>query len=229
MVGENQDMDENDMLDIASRRLARIDRNMAPETAILEVEGSELFLDKDDMQTLKKERQKAQQAETEYREYRDAVQSQRKELQPRSKGSKGGGSGDRSKKLSVNRLPKTGVVPHAVAKSLAPEGACVWRHMTEGAWIGRLPPFKSASRSWNKHGEFNACKQVLQHVWKQKLELDGLSVDECPIAGLFDDTGAELVEKAVAGAASSSSADTNKRPGSSTGHTEHRPVKRQRT
>lgn len=53
----------------------------------------------------------------------------------------------RKHKYSIGR------VAHCGAKKICSLGAFVWRGLNDGAWWGRLPPFKRVSRSWSEYGE----------------------------------------------------------------------------
>lgn len=81
-----------------------------------------------------------------------------------------------------------GRVAHSEAKRYCPPGAFVWRGLNDGAWWGRVPPFKRVSRSWAAYGEEQALKLVLESLWATHLETQGLGLDACPWAGLFETT-----------------------------------------
>ena len=98
-----------------------------------------------------------------------------------------------------------GVVDLAKAKDMCPDPVRIYEDHVNARWQVFWPNVGSRSRAWHLHGHSEACRQVLAWAWQERLGVDGLSVADCPIRGLFaDEPGAS----ASMGAASSSAASS---------------------
>ena len=82
-------------------------------------------------------------------------------------------------------MPQLSTIEHKYIKTLVPPGAQVWKVNKSCELIGHLKPRRAASISWAKHGEHAALKLVLQHVWTEFLDMEGIDTSECFLHGLF--------------------------------------------
>ena len=80
---------------------------------------------------------------------------------------------------------------HAEAKALMPVGGHVWRTHGDMSWNARMPPFGARSASWRKWGESDALRRVISHAWRQWAELNGLTIEQCPIKDLIVEDGTD--------------------------------------
>lgn len=176
----------DEVCSVCSRRLSRMTQKASSDNVedLLTMEEAAECLDKDDQRMLQKMGAHGKVKAAEAHEYRQQVIAKRRSL-PSSSGRAGSSSGHRSAALPRVSIPQRGVIPHESASQMKPPGSFVWRALTEGAWLGRLPPHGEVSRSWRRHGEREACLQVLRHLWQQYLDLQGWGEDSCPIIGLF--------------------------------------------
>lgn len=201
---------EEEVCKICAQRLCARSGQVAPEAYddLLELDDAAQFLDKDDCKELQREGEKAKSQAAVMQEYRAAVLAKRGRIS--GVGGGGGVGRHRSSRPSGprRRIPQEGVIPHESAKSLSPPGSYIWRALTEGAWCGRLPPNGERSRSWRRHGEREACLQILRILWAQWADSEGLPLSAVPVDGLFPDTVGEASaccsQAAPSGAASSS-------------------------
>ena len=59
------------------------------------------------------------------------------------------------------------------------------------SWNARMPPFGARSASWRKWGESDALRRVISHAWRQWAELNGLTIEQCPINDLIVEDGTD--------------------------------------
>ncbi len=91
---------------------------------------------------------------------------------------------------------------------MLPPGAFVWRGR-HGSWAAHLKPWPRISRSWAIQGHKEALLHVLRGVWRLWLVDNFLTTDDCPIAGLFEPSGASAASSS-GGAAPKSAAPAPK-------------------
>lgn len=188
---------------VCSRRLCRMTQAASHDNVedLLTMEEAAECLDKDDHKMMQKMGATSKAKAAEAHEFRQQVIAKRRSLPSSGRASSSSGRGAAQPGFSV---PQRGDIPHEAASQMKPPGAFVWRSLTDGAWLGRLPPHGEVSRSWRRHGERDACLQVLRHLWQQYLDLQGLDHDSCPIQGLFGPqqsapgSAAEVLAKASA-------------------------------
>ena len=128
----------------------------------------------DDHKELQKEAQKNMSNKGDLADFTDALRSRRQALG-------GGGSDGGSERGPRRHQVPPSQITHAQAKMLCPPGAFVWRSLTEGQWLGRLPPLGEHSRSWRRYGERAACVLILRILWTEYCELRGAPLSSVPI------------------------------------------------
>lgn len=198
---------DDEALTICARRTIALSKRASCEGVedVMELQDAGEFLDADDFKSLKKLRDTREARKVECDEFKAEVVKRRRAAG--SSGSCVGRSGG-SAGAARRRLPAVGVIPHAEVKALAPPGAFVWRSHSDGAWVGRLPPFGEHSRSWSKWGERQASVQVLQVLWTEWSHLEGVGQEAIPVEGLFPSSAGDAHSSAAAsgGVASSGAA-----------------------
>lgn len=147
-----------------------------------EVEELEDVLERRDEKAVEAEYQARQKGEQHFREVREEYRQRRAAVRP-----KGGARPNfvNSKGGKYPRRLPAGEIPHSQAKELAPPNSYIWRSLRDGRWAGRYPPYGEISRSWARHTEQGALRQVLAHLWEQYLASGGHTTAQCPISGLL--------------------------------------------
>lgn len=73
----------------------------------------------------------------------------------------------------------------ATPRLAPPPHSRLWKHNGQGAWIGRVLGLPSVSRSWRKYSESEALRLILEQLWRQHLEMEGLEPSDCRYEGIF--------------------------------------------
>ena len=175
------ELSEQEVLEILAKRAVALKQRSedASGSEVLQTEEAGQFLSKDDHKELQKEAQKNMSNKGDLADFTDALRSRRQALG-------GGGSGGGSERGPRRHQVPPSQITHAQAKMLCPPGAFVWRSLTEGQWLGRLPPLGEHSRSWRRYGERAACVLILRILWTEYCELRGAPLSSVPIDMLFE-------------------------------------------
>ena len=181
----------------------------------LSIDESAGFLDKDDLKALKKGIGEAKSARGSHKDYKDDLQKKRNDMKKSGRPVPAGGSLMRPG--SSPMMPRSSEIPQPVAKELSPNQSYIWQNRGDHAWMGRYQTNPMVSRSWEYHGDRQACIFVLRELWSQALDEVGLEEKDCPISGLFCSTAADTLLP-VSEPASSSSAPAASVNSGSGGH-----------
>ena len=158
----------------------------------------ELF-SKQDEQEVRKEQDRLKNELADCNEFQAHYMRRRRERapgQPRGKAKAQAMAADRKRQWvragAPDRVP-AGFIEHAMAKSLLPPGAYIWRMLTVGGWQCWTPPHPRVSFNFSRWGPRASVIKCLQHCWHLFLVDQGLNDDACPIKGMFDETFEPLV------------------------------------
>lgn len=174
---------DEEAVECVEHRLVCMSKDLGDADAeAAEVEELEDVLERRDEKLVEAEYQARQKDEQHFREVREEYRQRRAAVRPKAA----------AKPSAVNprgvryprRLP-AGEISHSQAKELSPPNSYVWRSLRDGRWCGRFPPYGEMSRSWARHTEQGALRQVLAHLWEQYLTSGGFTTAQCPIGGLF--------------------------------------------
>ena len=81
------------------------------------------------------------------------------------------------------------MVTQAEAKQLLPPKSYIWIADYKNEWHGHSEPYKRMFAKWegdSMEDEVAACHEVIRKLWRQYLESTGKTLDQCPVAGVFD-------------------------------------------
>ena len=74
----------------------------------------------------------------------------------------------------------------AVAKTMCPPGALVWRSTGSDSWNTRYLDHRPCTRSWNKYGSTGSLRLVLLDAWEKFSDRQGVGYSKIPISGLYE-------------------------------------------
>ena len=85
----------------------------------------------------------------------------------------------------------TSVLPHhcsqALARTFCPPGASVWKNNKVRGWNGHLPPAPRKSEPLHRHASSDeALRSLMQRLWRDYLDRNGLPDIACTVTGLFE-------------------------------------------
>lgn len=203
---ECSDLGEQELVGVATRRIVTMKGLQKTDASgFLEVEEAQEFLDNDDVKARKRDHDKNKGLATEFKEFKQRLSAKKQEMRSRPGGKPPKKRARTEKAAQMLKLPKQESITQASVKVLTPPGAHIWVARREGQWCGRLPPFRSHSRAWAKHGQRGACIAVLQALWLDHCDMHSTPIQDVPIQDLFDDQpgdGDVVATQAVAASSS---------------------------
>lgn len=184
---------DEEAMNIVAKRLARMKGRFSWSEGLLELDDATACLDHhdvkkvhDEMQAITTQKEEAEQFSREFRAKRETTRGSGGGGKPRRGGSSSSAAGKYPKKV-----PPINKISHQEAKKYIPEGASIWRGLQSGTWEGHFPPFRRVSRSWQRYGEDEALRLVLQSLWTNWHEFNGIPTAACPIEGIFSGGGGD--------------------------------------
>lgn len=172
-------------LAILSQRMAQPSEPTELVQELLQIDEAVQVLDRNDVQSLRREQQSARDAEVQRRSFADQFRAKRAEVKAAANPSRKRKASAKADPARPRRLPaQLSELAQSEYKRYLPEGAFLWKSNFNGSWNARLPPFGQVSRSWSKHGEFEALRLVLAGVWYQWCDVNGIEHSACPMEGL---------------------------------------------
>lgn len=174
-------------------RFANLQSNTAFFGDILEVDEAQGVLDEQDRSELRKVQASVEERQNERKEFVEKLKQQRAKLS----GSVSRAQAKRSKTTAPSPLdgykgPKK--MPNPGREQLAqkdlrqmmPPKAFIWVARNIRAWCSRVPPLPQRTVYWHTAGgEDNAAREAIADAWTKFLEIHGLPLSDCPIAGLL--------------------------------------------
>lgn len=194
---------DSDCMGIMTVRFARLPCHTEYMADLLEVDEAQNCLDENDRKELQNAQLRHQENIVECKAFVKRFQGQRS----RMTSSPQRGTAKKQKNSAMpqyqgpKRLPEPGreSISQKDLRVYLPPGAYIWVSRGVSAWCTRIPPMKQCTCTWRgAGGEDLVANAALADVWRECLEMQGLPLSECPIAG--------LLEPAVAAASSSSAA-----------------------
>ena len=165
------------VLDIVQARLAVDDVDLCYAEGVLQLDEAVEILDKSDHSQVKDEQIKMHsRAETRSvfsKDYRAKKIAVRDLAGPPAKKPKKGAKVPETRVIVPSKIPQAGV------RHLTPPGGHIWVGHTKENWNGHLPPRKRISAPWRdfETGEQGSLKDILNRLWLQYAELQGVDVD----------------------------------------------------
>jgi len=157
-------------LDIISQRLAVNDDSQSFVDALLEIDEAAEVMDKQDLEHLTTEQKAAQASKAQAQDFSSDFVNSRQRLaaaQPRV--------------MAPRQTPLPERIEQHEARIYVPPGASIWRGITgRETWNGHMPPRKRIFMSLAEMGDRGAMLDVLKRLWKQYMELNGLTPECCP-------------------------------------------------
>lgn len=156
---------------------------------LLQVDEAIEVLERRDQEVLMKEQKTASERCEEVKRYRAEYARKRQAVHAAAVPAAKAKAKAKAKCKAVAKPKLPCSVPHHELKQYIPEGTSVWRDLTRGAFCAECPPYRRFSKSWHLYGQEGAMREVVKDLWRLRLQHEGKSLSECPIADLFCDTG----------------------------------------
>eukprot|EP00971_Amphidinium_carterae_P329474 6461939-Amphidinium_carterae.2 len=193
VIGQVLDKTDAEVVPILARRLLTLQPDAQMQAELLEVEEAADHLDKSDLQELNKTKDEAKTLAEQFTSFASQLREHSASLAPlpvapAAKAKKGKTKNAAPAKL---RLPMTGHIETKDARMYTPPGATIWQSRLDHAWRGKVGEFMSISRSWVRYGETRALYLVVRECWVKHCQLNGIAPENCPVQGVFADTGDE--------------------------------------
>lgn len=71
---------------------------------------------------------------------------------------------------------------------MLPPASYIWKGR-HGTWAGHFKPYPRVSRSWGIAGHHEAALFVIRALWAHWPRDNRLSLDDCPVEGIFSQKG----------------------------------------
>lgn len=197
VMGGLLDMQDEQLMHFLGRRMSTYAQQERFAEEFAELDEAAELLERQDQQKVKQEKQSHETLKEQASTYTQAYVAKQRDLRQQKKN-----GGSRSKaKVKTIRIPRfpDHDIELETARALAPPGSSLWMSRAEGNWQGHFKPFPRISRSWNRWGESEALRLVLQALWDRYCQRHGLTRSETGVVGLWPD------EATASGGASSSS------------------------
>ena len=166
------------------KRLGSIMDTKAGAEEILLVDEAAQCLAQEDRKGLLDEQEHIREKVNEQKDFRSSYRQRRQAHRTGKPGSKKGG-----KKMiwkGPNEVPRRDHIEQSEAKRLMPPDSYLWRARTSNSWRSRYKamPVKSCKdTTWGSEKE--SLLECVRHAWLGYLDVNGYSVEDCPLEGLF--------------------------------------------
>ena len=167
-------------LALISKRLAVNDVSASFAEALLEIDEAAQVMDKADVKLLKQ----AQEKESDNRDEHADFASDFRDSMARHRAAQPAARSDRGRRQPIRDIPDR--ISQDEAKAMAPPGCYIWRGLRTQTWNGHCAPRRRISSSLLEMSDSQAMLNVLQRLWQQYLEFNGLGPEACPWTGLLD-------------------------------------------
>jgi hypothetical protein len=187
VIQEQLELEDDDVLSIIALRLSVDDLQDEFAALVLDIEEAYEVLSLEDINKLNLEqenvpkRRNARQAFMhEYREKKQAVRAAKEALAaPAGKGKGKAKGADAALAAPMLAVPPA-TIDHITAKLFLPPTRCsIWRGLARGEWCGHCTPRKRIAAKWDRYGENGSMMKVLQTLWMQWAEIEGLVFPAC--------------------------------------------------
>ena len=162
------DISDSDTSDVLAKRLSRNDLDQHYSEGVLHLDEGVSLLETCDQEKMRMETQhlchQADGHTADSKDFRDLKQEIRAAA---------------SKKAKISKTIWPSILLQSSVKDFCPPGAHIWVGRTSESWHGHMPPRRRMSASWSsfKDGEQGAVRDVLQRLWYQYAELQGLNIN----------------------------------------------------
>ena len=175
--------DEEATMEVLAKRLALKDRELDLSDGVMQLDEALEILEKTDQKKVEAEKKHIKVESQERHQYSQEYKEKMQEVRATKGRSSASGGPKAAKRMRTSvrqkvRIPS--VIPQGSVKDYCPPGAHIWVGNTKETWNGHMPPRKRISASWSqfRDGEQGALRNVLQRLWAQYAELQGLPVEE---------------------------------------------------
>ena len=185
-------IDEDEALTVLRQRLVKPKRKDDEGTkALLELDEAMKCVEPADQDVLQTEQKKTvEDAATheefvlEWKQKRQAAKAKKSGKATSSSSAKRSKT-DKSKQQPPQKLPPNlDSIEQKEAKLFMPEGSCLWKNRSAGAWISKVNGFAECSRTVSKYGNAKALGIVIANAWHDWCVDNGVPFAECPMKGL---------------------------------------------
>jgi hypothetical protein len=181
---------EDQVMEFISLRLHVNSLKESFAESLLEIDEAIDVFDRDDHQKVKNEQISTKVALAERGELAASFRGKRTVLRAAKSSAVASSSGSGGSRSAAPAAPDrtrwTSDVSQEDAKRLIPPGSSIWRGLYKRLWCGHCPPARRISAPWDgPGGQAAALQSVVQRLWLQHMEHNGLPRDVAP-PGLFD-------------------------------------------